>query len=193
VSDYLVRVASTSTEAERYATTSSRITGGVAILFGLISLADIALEWRTRGGLIAAALIAMVMVLAYVGLIRPSVTLSPEQLSVRNHLRDHKVGWSHVEGVDVADILRIQLPDRRLRCPGVQLMMRDLRRQRVGRIREDRDSSITRAGFVVARVEHHMDYYSKTSTGEHVTRWAVPELALVGVFALVALVAWLAG
>jgi hypothetical protein len=186
-------VARTPTEAETYATTSSRITGGLAILIGVVCLVDIAIEWRTRSGLIAAALIAMVMVLAYIGLVRPSVTLSPEHLSVRNHLRDHTVGWSRVEGVDVGDILRVQLPGRRLRCPGVQLAMRDLRKQRVGRTRPDQDTSVSRASFVVARVEHHMEYYRKTSTGEHVSRWAVPELALVGIFGLIALITWLTG
>jgi Bacterial PH domain len=186
-------VKSVPTEAESYATTSTRITGGIAIVVGLICLVDIAIEWRTRGGLIAAAVIAFVMVVAYVGLIRPSVTLSPERLLVRNHLRDHAVPWSDVEGVDMADILWIQLPGRRLRCPGVQLMMRDMRRQRAGRIKPDRESSVSRAEFVVGRVEHHMHYYGKTSTGEVTSRWATPELVALGVFALIALVAWLIG
>lgn len=180
-------------EAETYATTSTRITGGVAIVIGLACLVDIAVEWRTRAGLITAALIGIAVVLAYVGLIRPSVTLAPERLSVRNHLRDHELPWAAVEEVDVTDILRVRHAGRWLRCPGVQLVIRDLRRQRGGRTTPDKDGSLSRAEFVVGRVEHHMERYAKDSTGESSTRWAVPELAVLGVLALVALAGWLIG
>ncbi len=181
------------TEAESYATTSTRIIGGISIVIGLICLVDIAIEWRTRGGLIAAAVIVCVMILAYLILVRPQVTLSPERLSIRNHIRDHKVPWSDVEGVDMADILQIKIPGGRLRCTGVQMMMRDLRRERAGRIKPDRESSISRADFVVGRVQHHMEYYGKTSTGEITSRWATPELIALGVFALIAVLAYLLG
>jgi hypothetical protein len=186
-------VRSAPTEAESYATTSTRIIGGIAIVIGLICLVDIAIEWRTRSGLIAAAVIVCAMILAYIVLVRPQVTLSPERLSVRNHVRDHKVPWSDVEGVDMADILRIQIPGRRLRCTGVQMMMRDLRRQRAGRLKPGGESSISRADFVVGRVRHHMDYYGKTSTGEVTSRWATPELIGLAVFALIAVLAYLLG
>ncbi len=181
------------TEAETYATTSTRITGGVAIVIGLACLIDIAVEWRTRGGLIAAALIGVAIVLAYIGLIRPSITLSPVRLAVRNHIRDHEVPWPDVEDVDVTDILRVQVGGRWLRCPAVQLVMRDMRRQRAGRMKVDKDSSLSRAEFVVGRIEHHRESYAKTSTGEPSTGWAVPELAVIGVLLLIALIAGLAG
>ena len=189
VADYLVRVSSAPSEAETYATTSTRITGGLALFIGVVCLIDIAIEWRTRGGLVAAAIIVFVMVLAYIGLIRPSVTLSPERLSVRNYLRDHKVPWSDVKSVDVSDILRVQLDGRRLRCPGVQMMMRDLRRQRAGRIKADRDTSVSRAEFVVARIEHHMEHYAKTSTGTPTSTWARWELLTLAALALLAALA----
>lgn len=182
-------MSSAPSEAETYATTSTRITGGLGIFIGLVCLVDIAIEWRTRSGLIAAAVIVFVMIVAYMGLIRPSVTLSPERLSVRNHLRDHKVPWSDVQGVEMADTLRIQLGAKRLRCPGVQMMMRDLRRQRAGRIKPDRDSSVSRAEFVVGRVEHHMEHYAKTSTGTPTSSWARWELLTLAALALLAAVA----
>ncbi len=193
VADYLVRVSSVRSEAETYATTSTRITGGLALFIGLVCLIDIVIEWRTRGGLIAATVIVFVMVVAYIGLIRPSVTLSPERLSVRNHLRDHKVPWSDVQSVDMADILRVQLDGKRLRCPGVQMMMRDLRRERAGRVKADRDTSVSRAEFVITRLEHHMERYSKTSTGEPVSTWARWELITLAALALIAAIAILTG
>jgi hypothetical protein len=51
------------------------------------------------------------------------------------------------------------------------------------------DSSISRADFVVGRIETHMTQYSEQSDGEVVTSWARPELTIVGVLAAVAIVA----
>ncbi len=64
------------------------------------------------GGLLVGGVIAILMVLAYVGLIRPSVTLSPDDLLIRNHLRDHTVPWNKVTEVDVTDILRVHTATR---------------------------------------------------------------------------------
>jgi UDP-N-acetylmuramyl pentapeptide phosphotransferase/UDP-N-acetylglucosamine-1-phosphate transferase len=185
-------VKSPPSENEQYATTSTRITGGVVIFLGLLALVDIVVEWRTRSGLVVAAVILTVMVLAYVALIRPSITLTPSNVRIRNHFRDHDVAWNQVKDVDVTDIVRIHTPGRQFRCPGVQLVMRDLRRQRVGR-KVSEDSSISRAQFVVTRIEHHMERYGASSEGGIVSRWAIPEMLVIAALLLVALVAWLAG
>jgi UDP-N-acetylmuramyl pentapeptide phosphotransferase/UDP-N-acetylglucosamine-1-phosphate transferase len=185
-------VKSPPSENEQYATASTRITGGVVLVMGLVGLIDILVEWRTRSGLIVAALILVLMVLAYVGLIRPSITLTPAKLLIRNHFRDHDVDWNQVEDVDVTDIVRVHTRGRQLRCPGVQLVIRDLRKQRAGR-KLDPDSSISRAQFVVQRIEHHVERYGAGSEGGVVSRWAVPELAIIGVLLLIAGTAWLAG
>jgi hypothetical protein len=186
---YFVLVKSKSPESEQYLSTSNRITGVIVLVIGLAGLLDIVLEWRTVTGLLVACIIGILMLLAYVGLIRPSVTLSPEHLLLRNHLRDHTIPWSKVTGVDVADILRVHTGDNRYRAPGVQLVMRDLRKQRVGGRKLGADSSISRADFVVNRVESHMEQYGEQSGGEVVTTWARLELAAVGVLAVVAVLA----
>jgi hypothetical protein len=186
---YFVLVKSKSPESEQYLSTSNRITGVIVLVIGLAGLLDIVLEWRTVSGLMVACIIGILMVLAYVGLIRPSVTLSPEHLLLRNHLRDHAIPWSKVTGVDVADILRVHTDDNRFRAPGVQLVMRDLRKQRVGGRKLASDSSISRADFVVNRVESHMEQYGEQSRGEVVTSWARPELTAIGVLAVVAVLA----
>lgn len=178
-------------ENEQYVTASNRITGVVVMLVGLAGLIDIVVEWRTSGGLLVATLIGVLMVLAYIGLVRPAVTLTPGGLRVRNHLRDHEIPWNQVTEVDVTDVLRITTPGTRVRCPGVQLVMRDLRKQRVGGRKLPEDSSISRADFVVSRIENHVDRYGPTATGEIVSRWATPELSVVGALVAVALVTWL--
>ena len=186
---YFVRVKSKSPESEQYLSASNRITGAIVLVIGALGLLDVLLEWRTTTGLMVSAIIGMFMVLAYVGLIRPSVTLSPENVLLRNHLRDHRIPWSKVTGVDVTDILRVHVDGGRFRAPGVQLVMRDLRKQRVGSRKANAESSISKAEFVVNRIETHQEQYAATSGGEVENGWAVPELAIFGVLALIAVVA----
>ena len=186
---YFVRVKSKSPESEQYLSASNRITGSIVIVIGALGLVDILLEWRTATGLLVGSVIGIFIVLAYVGLIRPSVTLSPEHLLLRNHLRDHQIPWSKVTGVDVTDILRVHIDGNRFRAPGVQLVMRDLRKQRVGGRKLAADSSISKADFVVNRIEHHQEQYAEKSQGDVVSGWARPELIVVGVLAVIAVVA----
>nr|WP_238351630.1 PH domain-containing protein [Kribbella shirazensis] len=182
-------VKSKSPESEQYLSASNRITGAIVLVIGALGLLDIVLEWRTATGLFVAGIIGIFMVLTYVGLMRPSVTLSPENLLLRNHLRDHQIPWSKVTGADVTDILRVHTEAARYRAPGVQLVMRDLRKQRVGGRKLADDSSISKAEFVVNRIESHQEQYAAKSEGETITRWARPELIAIGVLAVIAVVA----
>jgi hypothetical protein len=99
------------------------------------------------------------------------------------------IPWTKVTGVAVADILRVHAGDNKFRAPGVVLVMRDVRKQRVGGARLPEDSSISRADFVVDRIETHMNQYGEQAGGEVVTTWARPELITIGVLAVVAVVA----
>ncbi|MGW7684333.1 PH domain-containing protein [Kribbella sp. NPDC054772] len=179
---------STSPEREQYLSASNRITGTIVLVIGALGLLDIILEWRTATGLLVASIIGIFMLLAYVGLMRPSVTLSPENILLRNHLRDRQIPWSKVTGVDVTDILRVHTEGNRFRAPGVQLVMRDLRKQRVGGRKLAADSSISKADVVVNRIESMQEQYSAQADGEVVTEWARPELIVLGVLAVVAVV-----
>jgi hypothetical protein len=186
---YVVLVKSKSPESEQYLSASNRITGTIVEVIGALGLLDVVLEWRTTTGLLVGSVVGIFMVLAYVGLIRPSVTLSPESLLLRNHLRDHRIPWSKVTGADVTDLLRVHVGENRFRAPGVQLVMRDLRKQRVGGRKLAADSSISKADIVVDRIENHIEQYAGTSEGEIVSAWARPELIALGVLALIAVVA----
>jgi len=189
VGGYLVPVKSKTSEQEQYLSASNRITGVVVMVIGVVGLVDIVLEWRTAGGLMVAGVIGILMVLAYCGLVRPTVTLTPERLLIRNHLRDHVVPWNKITEVDVTDILRVHTEHGKVRCPGVQLVMRDMRKQRVGGRKLKEDSSISRADFVVSRIESHIEQYGSSAEGEVVTTWARPELSIIGVLAVVVVVA----
>ncbi|NEA31471.1 PH domain-containing protein [Streptomyces sp. SID13031] len=180
-------------ENEQYLSASNRITAVIVMVIGVAGQVDIAVEWRTLGGLEVAAVIALLMVASYVGLFRPSVTLRPESLLIRNHVRNHVVPWSMITEADVTDILRIHTADRRLRCPGVQLVMRDIRKERAGTRKRKTETSMSRAEFVVGRVDHHIDLYGGKDSADAgiVTTWAVPELAIAAVLAVVVVVAQL--
>ncbi|WP_238332332.1 PH domain-containing protein [Kribbella jejuensis] len=180
---------SNSPESEHYLSASNRITGTVVLVIGALGLLDVILEWRTATGLLVGSIIAIFMLLAYVGLIRPSVTLSPENLLIRNHLRDHRIPWSKVTGADVTDLLRVHTDANRFRASGVQLVMRDLRKQRVGGRKLAADSSISKADIVVGRIENHMAQFAGKSDGDIVSEWARPELIVLGVLAMIAVVA----
>jgi hypothetical protein len=184
-------VKSKPTENEQYLTASNRITGVVVMVIGLFGVLDILLEWRTSGGLLVGALIGILILSAYVGLVRPSVTLSPDELLIRNHLRDHHVPWNQITDADVTDILRVHTANQRLRCPGVQLVVRDLRKQRVGGRKLGADNSISRADFVVDRIENHIERHGPSAKGEVVTAWARPELLIFAGLVVVALLTWL--
>ncbi len=178
-------------ENEQYLSQSNRITAVVVMVIGAAALIDIVVEWRTLGGLEVACVIGLLMLGSYVGLFRPSVTLRPDSLLIRNHIRDHVVPWHLITDVDMTDILRIHTEDRRLRCPGVQLVMRDLRKQRIGGRKLKADSSVSRADFVVDRIDHHVNLYGGTGAQdtEITTTWARPELAIAAVLTVVALIA----
>lgn len=191
MSGYVVRVNSKSSENEQYLSTSNRITGVVVMVIGVLGLIDILLEWRTLGGLEVAAFIGILMVITYVHLVRPSVTLRPQNLLIRNHIRDHVVPWNKITEVDVTDILRVHTEEQRLRCPGVQLVMRDMRKARAGGRKLGADSSISRADFVVDRIDQHVNLYGGTGApdAEVVTTWARPELIITAALAVIALLA----
>jgi hypothetical protein len=189
VGGYVVPVKSKTSEQEQYLSTSNRITGVVVMAIGVVGLLDIVLEWRTAGGLMVAGLIGILMVLAYAGLVRPSVNLRPDGLLIRNHLRDHHLPWNKITEVDVTDILRVHTQAGKIRCPGVQLVMRDMRKQRVGGRKLRDDSSISRADFVVARIDSHREQYGPSAEGEVVTTWARPELSILAVLAVITLIA----
>jgi hypothetical protein len=101
------------------------------------------------------------------------------------------VPWNKITEVDVTDILRVHTEEQRLRCPGVQLVMRDMRRARAGGRKLGADSSISRADFVVDRIDQHVNLYGGTGApdADVVTTWARPELTIAGVLAVIAILA----
>jgi hypothetical protein len=79
----------------------------VWLLFAAANLVDLAVQGRDHLSAVAAAILVMVTGLAYVAAQRPRVIVEDARLTVRNPLRDHRVGWAGVTKTTVTDLLRV--------------------------------------------------------------------------------------
>lgn len=79
----------------------------VWLLFAAANLIDLAVQGRDHLSLVAAAILLLVTGVAYAGAQRPRVITDDAGLTIRNPLRDHRIGWAGVTKVDVTDLLRV--------------------------------------------------------------------------------------
>jgi len=86
----------------------------VWVLFAVGNLIDLAVQGRDHLSVVAAATLLMVTGIAYVTAMRPRVIAADEGITVQNPLRDHRIPWTLVSQVDLADLLRIHCrrPDK---------------------------------------------------------------------------------
>ncbi len=87
----------------------------VWLLFAAANWVDLAVQGRDRTSLVAAAVLLLVTGVAYVAAQRPRIIADDAGVTVKNPLRDHRVGWASVSKVDLADLLRVHCD----RDPGV--------------------------------------------------------------------------
>ncbi len=69
----------------------------VWLLFAVGNWIDLAVQGRDHGSVVA----------AYVTALRPRVIVDADGVTVRNPLRDHRVGWAGVAKVDLSELLRV--------------------------------------------------------------------------------------
>jgi hypothetical protein len=77
------------------------------LLFAVGNWIDLAVQGRDHGALVAAAILLLVTGIGYVTAQRPRVIADDAGITVRNPLRDHRIGWPAITRVDLADLLRI--------------------------------------------------------------------------------------
>jgi Bacterial PH domain len=77
------------------------------LLFAIGNWIDLAVEGRDHLSLVAAAVLLLATGVAYVTAQRPRVIADDTGVTVRNPLRDHRIGWASVAKVDLADLLRV--------------------------------------------------------------------------------------
>jgi hypothetical protein len=79
----------------------------VWLLFAAANWVDLAVQGRDHISVVAAALLLLATGFAYTTAQRPRIIADEAGLTVRNPLRDHRIGWAGVTKVDLADLLRV--------------------------------------------------------------------------------------
>ncbi len=77
------------------------------LLFAVANWVDLAARGRDHASAVAAAILLLATGAAYVTAQRPRVIAGETGVTVRNPLRDHRIGWAGVAKVDLADLLRV--------------------------------------------------------------------------------------
>jgi Bacterial PH domain len=77
------------------------------LLFAVGNWVDLAVQGRDHLSVLAAAILLMVTGVAYVTAQRPRILADDAGVTVRNPLRDHRIGWAGVAQVDLVDLLRV--------------------------------------------------------------------------------------
>ena len=79
----------------------------VWLLFAAANWIDLAVQGRDKESVVAAAILVLVTGVAYVTAQRPRIIADDAGVTIRNPLRDHRVGWACVTNIDLADLLRV--------------------------------------------------------------------------------------
>jgi hypothetical protein len=79
----------------------------VWLLFAVGNWIDLAVQGRDHLSAIAAAILLLVTGIAYDTAQRPRIIADDAGMTVRNPLRDHRIGWASVTKVDLTDLLRV--------------------------------------------------------------------------------------
>jgi Bacterial PH domain len=79
----------------------------VWLLFAAGNWIDLAVQGRDHLSVVAAAVLLLVTGIAYVTAQRPRIIADDAGITIRNPLRDHRIGWAGVTTVDLADLLRV--------------------------------------------------------------------------------------
>jgi len=77
------------------------------LLFAVGNWIDLAVQGRDHVSVVAAAILLLATGVGYVTAQRPRVIADDAGVTVRNPLRDHRIGWAGVARVDLAEQLRV--------------------------------------------------------------------------------------
>ena len=77
------------------------------VIFAAANLIDLAIQGRSHTAAEIAAALAVTTGLVYACALRPRVVADPGGITVMNPLRDHRVPWGSVTGVDLAESVRV--------------------------------------------------------------------------------------
>jgi hypothetical protein len=76
--------------------------------FAAANLIDLAVQGRDRFSLLAAIGLLLVTGLMFAGAWRPRIITDDEGLTIRNPLRNHRIGWAAVSLVEATELVRVR-------------------------------------------------------------------------------------
>jgi Bacterial PH domain len=128
----------------------------VWLLFAAANWVDLAVQGRDHISAVAAALLLLATGFAYVTAQRPRIIADKAGITVRNPLRDHRIGWAGVTKVDLADLLRVHCdwapgsPGKHTKVISSWAVHYSRRRQLSAEAKSRRSSGPRRSSFGVA-------------------------------------------
>jgi Bacterial PH domain len=84
----------------------------VWLLFAAGNWIDLSVQGRDHLSVVAAATLLLATGVGYVAAQRPRIIADDAGVTVRNPLRDHRIGWAGVVKVDLVDLLRVHCARR---------------------------------------------------------------------------------
>jgi Bacterial PH domain len=78
------------------------------VLFAVANLIDLAVQGRDHLSVDAIFILLLVTGVVYVTALRPRILADADGLTIVNPLRDHRVVWASVTGIDPAELLRVR-------------------------------------------------------------------------------------
>jgi hypothetical protein len=78
------------------------------VLFAVGNLIDLAVQGRDHFSVVAAFILVLVTGVVYAAALRPRIVADDDGLSIVNPLRDHRIGWPAVAGVEATDLIRVR-------------------------------------------------------------------------------------
>jgi len=77
-------------------------------LFALGNLIDLAVQGRNHGSVDTAFAVLLITGVVYTVALRPRIVADSGGLTLANPLRDHRIGWAAVVGIDAAELIRVR-------------------------------------------------------------------------------------
>jgi len=78
------------------------------VLFAAANLIDLAVQGRDHLSVDAVFILLLVTGVVYVTALRPRILADADGLTIVNPLRDHRVVWASIAGIDPAELLRVR-------------------------------------------------------------------------------------
>lgn len=80
----------------------------VWVLFAVGNLIDLAVQGRDHLSVVTAFVLLLITGVVYTTAQRPRIVADDGGLTIANPLRDHRIGWGAVTGVDATELLRVR-------------------------------------------------------------------------------------